>query len=134
MFRDVLAIDRSILGEDHPQHASTLRSLGSIQMQARRYSAAERTLREAITIERKTFAEDSWQVASTESMLGDCLIRMGRYSEAEALVVRSFDITRAEFGDEHGRTRAALGRVIALYEATGDSVKAAEYRALRPTG
>jgi tetratricopeptide (TPR) repeat protein len=134
MLREVLAIDRATLGEDHPQHASTLRSLGGLQAQARRYQAAERTFRDAIEIELKSFAEDSWQVATTESMLGDCLIRMGRHGEAEPLVVRSFDIIRAEFGDEHGRTQAALGRVITLYEALGNSRKAAEYRALLPSG
>lgn len=32
----------------------------------------------------------------------------------------SYEIIQKEFGDGHGRTRAALGRFIKLYEARGD--------------
>jgi tetratricopeptide (TPR) repeat protein len=126
--RQSLAIDRSVLGDDHPDVARSLNSLGGLMARAERYAEAEATFREAERIQTQNFGADSWQAATSTSMLGDVLVRMNRLQEAEPILVRSYEIIQAEFGDEHGRTQAALGRVIQVYEALGDEEKAAEYR------
>ncbi len=130
MIRESIAIDRRILGNDHQDVARSLNNLGGLLMAANRYPEAEAAFREAEEIQARNFGADSWQAATAQSLLGDCLIRLGRLREAEPIVVHSYEIIRAEFGDEHGRTRAALGRVIRVYEGLGDQEKAAEYRGL----
>ena len=134
LFRQSLAIDRSILGDEHPDVARSLNSLGGMLAQARRYPEAAAAFQEAEGIQAGNFGEDSWQAATSASLLGDCLLQMDRIREAEPILVRTYEIIQAEFGDEHARTRAALGRVIRVYEELGDEEKAAEYRALMPGG
>jgi serine/threonine protein kinase/Tfp pilus assembly protein PilF len=130
MFRAAIEIDRRLLGDTHPNVASDLNNLGGLLTRARKYRQAELVLREARQIQLSTFDEASWQVATTESLLADALNRAGRYAEAEPIAVRAYEIIRAEFGDGHGRTRAALGRVIAAYEGLGQPEKVREFRAM----
>jgi serine/threonine protein kinase len=130
--REALAIDRHLLGSSHLGVANALNNLGALLRRAGKYREAELAHREARQIQLNTFDESSWQVATTESLLADALSRAGRYAEAEPLAVRAFEIIRAQFGDGHGRTRAALGRVIAAYEGLGNSEKVTEYHALQP--
>jgi len=133
LFRQVLAIDRNTIGDSHPEIARRLNSLGATLTLARKFGEAERVFREALRIQIENFGADTWQAATAKSLLGDCLIKSGRFADAEPLVVEAFEIIRAEFGDQHGRTRAALSRVIAVYEGLGDAEKVAQYGAMQST-
>jgi non-specific serine/threonine protein kinase/serine/threonine-protein kinase len=133
-FRQTLAIDRQVLGDTHPDIARDFNNLGGLFMVAGRYSEAEAAFRESERIQMGNFPNDSWQVATARTLLGSCLIEQNRYEEAEPLVVRSYEIIQAEFGDAHGRTRAALGRVVRLYELLGRSQEAQEHRSRLPGG
>jgi tetratricopeptide (TPR) repeat protein len=130
LFREGLAIDRRVYGDDHPEVAQHLNNLGGLQVSAGRPVDAEQSFRDALGIQRRAFAENSWQVATTMSLLANALIRQTRYAEAESLAVRSFEIIRRQFGDAHGRTQAALARVIAVYDGLRRPDRAADYRAL----
>jgi tetratricopeptide (TPR) repeat protein/tRNA A-37 threonylcarbamoyl transferase component Bud32 len=130
LFRQAAEMDGRIFGEDHPEVAGDLNNLGATLTAAGRYREAESTFRESLAIQRKHFGDDAWQTATVESLLGDCLIKAGRYAEAEPLVVRSYEVIKTQFGPAHGRTKAALSRVVAVYEGLGNHAKAAEYRAL----
>ena len=133
LFRQTLAIDRQYLGDAHPSVAEDFNNLGGLLMAAGRFSEAEAAFRESERIQGGNFPDDSWQVATARTLLGNCLIEQGRYEEGEPLLLRSYEIIQAEFGDTHGRTRAALGRVVRLYELLGRSQEAEEYRS-RLTG
>ena len=132
MFREMVAIDREVRGANNPHVATGLVNLGALLTRAGRLAEAEQTFREARDIQLQTFPPGHWQVATTESLLGECLTRMGRYASAEPLLVNSYGIISREFGAQHGRARVALRRVIELYDAWGETEKAAEYRALSP--
>ena len=67
-----------------------------------------------------------------KGVLGTCLTEIGRYGDAEPLVLESYVTISGSRGAEDERTKRALNRVIALYEAWGKPDKAAEYRALLP--
>jgi hypothetical protein len=59
-------------------------------------------------------------------------MRAGRFAEAEPMVVGAYEVIQTEFGDAHGRTLAALRRVIAVFEGLGLEDQAAEYRSRLP--
>jgi tetratricopeptide (TPR) repeat protein/tRNA A-37 threonylcarbamoyl transferase component Bud32 len=128
LFRESLAIDRKTLGDEHPDIARGLNNLGSVLAKEQRYEEAASTFRQAEAIMAAKFGDDSWQAATSRSLLAAVLIDEGRYREAEPLAVGSYRIILDAYGAEHGRTRAARGRVIRLYEALGDSAKVREYR------
>lgn len=128
MFRQSLALDRKLLGDDHPEIAFRLNNLGATLARERRYDDAAAAYRESEHILAARFGDDSWQAATSRSLLSAVLIDEGRYREAEPLAVGSYRIILDAYGAEHGRTRAALGRVIRVYEALGDSAKVREYR------
>jgi len=128
LFRESLAIDRKTLGDEHPDIAADLNNLGSVLVKEERYGEAASAFRQADRIMAAKFGDDSWQAATSRSLLADVLIDEGRYREAEPLAVGSYKIILGAYGPDHGRTKAALGRVIRLYEALGDSAKVREYR------
>jgi len=128
--REAIAIDRNLLGENNPKVANTMINLAATLTRAGRLDEAERTYREARAIQLGTFPEDHWRVATTESLLGGCLTHMDCFAEAETLLVNSYRIISENFEPSHGRTQAALRRVVEMYEGWGKSDKASEYRAL----
>ncbi|MGD8321418.1 MAG: serine/threonine-protein kinase [Gemmatimonadota bacterium] len=128
LFRESLALDRKAFGNDHPQVAFTLNNLGANLVAEGRLEEAAATYRESEQILATKFGDDSWQAATSQNLLAGVLIRMGRPSEAEPLAMDSYRIILEAYGPEHGRTRAALNRVIEVYEALGDSAKVREYR------
>ena len=123
-FQEVLALDRKIYGENHPKVAQTLQSLGAALQREKKYKEAEESMRQALTIKLMTFPETHWQIATTKNMLGGCLMEAKNYRAAEPLLVDSYNIIKKQFGLQHDRTRRAGGRLIALFEATGQKEKA----------
>jgi serine/threonine protein kinase/Tfp pilus assembly protein PilF len=128
-FRQALTLDRKVYGENHPQVAQSLQSLGAALLREKKYKDAEESLRQAIAIKKMTFPETHWEVATTKNMLGGCLMEAKNYRAAEPLLVESYEIIKKQFGLQHDRTRRAGGRLIALYEATGQKEKAAALKA-----
>lgn len=92
---------------------------------------AEPILRRAIALcaEIKLPPAEAWRASRLESTLAECLITLKQFEEAERLGVASYESLRAARGDAFLDTRAALRRVVWLYEAWGRPEKAAEWRA-----
>jgi len=123
-FRQALALDRKTYGENHPQVALSLQSLGAALLREKKYKEAEESMRQAIAIKLVIFPATHWEVATTKNMLGGCLLEAKNYGAAEPLLVESYNIIKGQFGLQHDRTRRAASRLIALYEATGQTEKA----------
>jgi tetratricopeptide (TPR) repeat protein len=128
LFRRVLAIDRELLGPDHPYVATGLVNLAALLIRAGKPAEAEKLMQEALRILRKTFPGDHGDIANARSVLGSALAAQHRYAEAEPHLVESYERLLVRFGPTHRRTRAALDRLTAMYEASGRPQKAAEYR------
>jgi serine/threonine protein kinase/tetratricopeptide (TPR) repeat protein len=128
-FRQCLEMDRKVYGENHPQVAQSLQNLGSTLWREKEFREAEESLRQAIVIKKMIFPENHWEVATTENMLGGCLMEARNFRAAEPLLVKSYEIIKKQFGLQHDRTRRAGGRLISLYEATGQKELATKLRA-----
>jgi hypothetical protein len=114
--------------------ASNLELLALVRLGTGAPEDAEPLLREALRIRQATLPENHWRAAVTQGRLGECLAALKRHTEAEPLLIRSLEILRGNRGIEDAETVAALGRVIAFYESSGDPEKAGEYRAILPAG
>lgn len=74
--------------------------------------------------------EKSWRHAELSARLGEALSKQRRFEEAERLLLESLCILRSAWGPSHSTVRQALARMVRHYEATGEEIKAREYREL----
>jgi len=105
-------------------------ALGRALLQQGRPAEAEKEVRRVLTAAKR--AGHKLGVPLAQSLLGECLARQQRFAEAEALVKTGYQGLVALWGAEDPRTRAALRRVIDLYQAWGRPQAAASYRAKLP--
>jgi tetratricopeptide (TPR) repeat protein len=129
LYREALEIRRHLLGESHPDVASTETNLATLLIAEGRHQEAESLSRHAL----RTLHDSRpghWRVAYARSVLGSSLVGLGRYEEAESLLTESYPILVAAKRECTGYTRDALRRLIGLYEAWNRLEKATEYRRL----
>src|SRR5262249_14002926 len=90
MFTNLLEARRRGLGTRHAATIKVLVSLGAVQLEQQRYSAAEPVLREALAWYEDTKSND-WSRYHCQSLLGACLSGQRRYAEAEPLLLSGYD-------------------------------------------
>jgi serine/threonine-protein kinase len=92
---------------------------------------AEKLGRECLTIREQKLPND-WRTYEARGTLGSCLVHQKRYDEAEPLLLSGCEGLRqhaAEIPDGwKPRANADLQQLVQLYEATGRSDEAAEWR------
>ena len=112
-----------------------LASLGLNLLKQQKYAEAEPLLRECLTI-REQNEPDDWTTFNTKSMLGGSLLGQKKYAEAEPLLLAGYEgmKQREEKIPPQGKVRLteAIERLVQLYEATGKTDKAAEWRKKLP--
>ena len=123
------SVEEALAPARERRQAARLEKLADQLVRQDNYAAAELVLRECLNGRRDVLGEKHWLLAHTESYLGSCLVELGRYGEAEPLLLESYPILRDELGERHERVRAALRRIVRLYERTGEAEKAAKWRA-----
>jgi tetratricopeptide (TPR) repeat protein len=131
--REVLALRGRVLSDSHPMVAGTMLLVGQGLMDLHREREAEAMLRECLALRQQSLPPGHWLIASAESILGECLTAEGRYQDAEPLLLRgraSLEAARGRAGDP--RVVQATRRLVALYEAWGRPLRAAEWRAKLP--
>ena len=110
--RRSLALRRRSLGEDHPEIAASLNSLGNIARRRGRYREAEALHRQALDLKVRHLGPEHPEVAGTLTALASHL--SGRPAESEELYERALAIRRASLGPEHPLVASSLmdlGRV-----------------------
>ncbi len=132
LYRDQLDTQRRTAPADTLVTSVLLAHLGSALLAQGKASAAEPVLRECLRMRAESLPEQHWQRANAASLLGECLTGLSAYDEAEQLLVDSHSVISAQLGETDQRTLAALRRIIALYDASGEPEQAREWRAKLP--
>jgi serine/threonine protein kinase/tetratricopeptide (TPR) repeat protein len=133
LHRGLVDADRRQLGATHPYVATSLNSLADMLLRAGRATEAEPLFRDAMEIQRKSFPEQHWEIAQTKSYLGGALMALRRHEEAERLLLEAQRDVQKHFDVKHPIAITNTQRLVTLYESTGRSAKAADYRRLLPT-
>jgi tetratricopeptide (TPR) repeat protein len=128
LLREAVALSRRLLGEGHPDLgiaemglADALTRGGDLDEALALASSAEATLAAA-------FGGDHWITAVGRSVKGGVLLRMGRLEQAEPILTDSYRQLAAAEGAREIYVRAALERVITLYDQWGKREPADRYR------
>ena len=154
--RKVAAIEREVLGPDHPTAAESLDRVGRIQMKRDDWAAARAAYRESTRVWAAARGPDHWRAADARLALADVdrfaamtpadlaaarraddLHRDGikarddgRYPDAERLLTEARTLATKVFGPDHYRTADFFNSVGVLYWAQGRYADAeTEFRA-----
>ncbi len=130
LYERALTIRRERLGDEHVMVANSKKNLASLLLESEETDAAGELLSEALATLRKSRPEGDWSIADSESIWGAYLMASGRFQEAEHYLIKSYVTIQKIEGDHTISTRAALKRIIELYDARDQPEKAAEYRAI----
>jgi serine/threonine protein kinase/Tfp pilus assembly protein PilF len=131
VWREDLAMERKLSGDGHPFVANLLDKLALLLMRAGKFSEAEPLARECLAI-RENQLPNGWLTFDARSTLGSNLLAQKKFAEAEPLLLSAFEglKQRAEKIPLADKTRLKenMGRLVLLYDATGQSEKAAEWK------
>jgi serine/threonine protein kinase/Tfp pilus assembly protein PilF len=135
LLRQALAIRRRSLGNAHPAVALSLDNLAEQLADEQRLDEAEELLRECLRISEKALPDD-WRTFSARSLLGGVFLSRKLYTEAEPLLISGYnglhDRQDKIPASNKPSLRKAIERLIRLYEETGKSDKAAEWKQRLP--
>ena len=118
-YQEALKIRRKILGEEHPDVATSLQVVAGIFREQGRYSEAEEMLQESLMTQTQLLGEEHPNVADILDSLGLVYHAQGRYSEAEPLFQRSLTIRDDSLGDDSPEIAASLNNLAVLYHTQG---------------
>lgn len=94
--KECIAAQRTHLGPDHPELATTIYMYGTRLASVFRDAEAEAKLREALSIRERVFGSDSPPVADVLGRLGSVLANLNRADESLALLARAVEIHRRQ--------------------------------------
>jgi serine/threonine-protein kinase len=117
--RLVLALDRGLYGERHPNVASDLVNLGAIEQERGRWSEAESTYRRALAIYRGWYGEDHYETAATLNMVGRALVQLDRRDEARGPLGQALAIRERVYGPDHPLVASTLNELALLAQKDG---------------
>ena len=108
-----LSIRRDILGEDHPETATTYNNLAATLLAQGKYGEAEAMFRRTLAIRLKALGEDHPDTAQSYNNLAATLRDQGKYAEAEAMFRRALAIWLKALGEDHPDTAQSYNNLAA---------------------
>jgi CHAT domain-containing protein/tetratricopeptide (TPR) repeat protein len=115
---------RRLLGEAHPDVATSLHNVAAALTYRGEYSQAEPLFRESLALYRKLLGREHPYIATSLAQLAGLLEARGDYAGAELLARDSFAMRRKLLGEEHMDVASSLGQLAALLRARGNYAQA----------
>jgi len=119
LYREALATDRGVYGDDDPTVADDLTALGGLLRRKGMYPASESLLVEGLDIRRRHLGDDHLDVGHSLNQLARLYTLWGRHEDALPLALEGLEIRRLHFGD-HAEVAASLGNVAGIQSNLGD--------------
>ena len=119
----VYELDRKLLGDAHPNIATNLNNLASVNQRLGSYALAEQQFRSALQIMEDALGDDDRyapNIINLQNNLAQLLESQGLYDQAEPLFKQAFSNAQTKLGPEHLSTLALLNNLAFLYESQGD--------------
>ncbi|NEO70481.1 tetratricopeptide repeat protein [Moorena sp. SIO3H5] len=117
--QDALRIRQQVLGEEHPDIATSLNDLGLLYDAMGRYEQAEPKLTQALEMRRRLLGNEHLDVALSLNNLAGLYYSMGKYEDAEPLYKQALEMRRRLLGNEHLDVALSLNNLAGLYYSMG---------------
>jgi serine/threonine protein kinase/tetratricopeptide (TPR) repeat protein len=137
MYRGFLAEGKSFWGSDDGRTVDLMTELGQNLSRQQKWEEAERLLRDGLAFYEKK-NPDYFGCFNVKSLLGGVLLGREKYAEAEPLLLAGYEGLSKDAAknptlylpgaDRHPRLIDAIGRLVALYDATGKQDEAPKWR------
>jgi tetratricopeptide (TPR) repeat protein len=129
--RQALTFQRKIFADNPLRLDGALGDLTAALLHQGKWTEAEPLVREELAIYEK-LTPGGWDALRTRSKLGGLLLQQKEYDQAEPLLLSAYEgITRqADSGSSRGkgRRKEAVARLVQLYEETGKTKEATEWK------
>ncbi len=119
LYEQIVVVRRELLGDRHPDVASSLNNLASLYGSQGRYEEAKPIYREALQLHRELLGDRHPNVASSLNNLAGLYDSQGRYEEAEPLYREALQLCRELLGDRHPDVASSLNNLATLYRNQG---------------
>jgi serine/threonine protein kinase/tetratricopeptide (TPR) repeat protein len=125
LYRQVLAIQRRLYGEDHPEVAQCRRALALTLIAQAKPDEAKALLRQALASQRKVLPKDHPDIAATLNDLALAYTRTADYAAAEPLYREALASELANHGEDHADTATVLFNLASAVQNLGRLEEAA---------
>ena len=116
----VLAMDKQLHGERHPDVADALVNLGNVQTNLEHYAEAERYFRQALEIDRSWYGKDHPNTADIETYVAQAVEYQKRFQEAEDLLNHALAVFERTYGNKpNDRVAMAYGELGKIAQKLG---------------
>jgi tetratricopeptide (TPR) repeat protein len=122
--RQVVAIHKDVVGDQHPLYASSLSNLASLMREQGDLRNARSLNEQALEIRKRTLGERHPLYANSLNNLAELFEAEGDYARAEPLLGQAVEICKQTFGERHPTYALSLNNLASLLQAEGDSARA----------
>ena len=126
LYKKALEIRERILGEEHPDTATSYNNLGVVYARQGEYKKAEELYKKALEIRERILGEEHPDTATSYNNLGVVYARQGEYKKAEELYKKALEIRERILGEEHPDTATSYNNLGVVYARQGEYKKAKE--------
>ena len=116
LLQQALALLRELLGDRHPNVATSLNNLAFLYYSQGRYEAAEPFYQQALTLWRELLGDRHPDVATSLNNLAGLYRSQGKYAEAEPLFQQALALRRELLGDRYPTVATSLNNLAMLYD------------------
>jgi len=124
LFKQAMKIYRTVLGERHPDYATSLNNLAALYHAMGRHADAEPLFKQAMEIRRTVLGERHPHYATSLNNLAGLYNNMGRHADAEPLYKQAMEIRRTVLGERHPDYADSLNNLAGLCYAMGRHAEA----------
>ena len=122
--REAAEIRKAILGENHPNYATSLNELTVLYHSQGNYTRAEPLYRQALDIRKQALGENHPAYAQSLNNLAGLYESQGNYARAELLYRQALDIRKQALGENLPKYATSLNDLAVLYYSQGDYTRA----------
>ncbi|PSR16675.1 tetratricopeptide repeat protein [filamentous cyanobacterium CCP3] len=119
LYQDALAMRKWLLGDEHPDVASSLSNLALLYKNQGRYREAESLYQNALAMRKRLLSDEHSDIASSLNDLGALYYNQGRYGEAEPLFQDALVMYKQLLGNEHPDVASSFNNLALLYKNQG---------------
>ena len=111
LFRQSLALSRSVLGEEHSDTLISMNNLAATYSAQGRWKEAEELEVRVMEISKRVLSEEHPNTLSSMNNLASTYSDQGRWKEAEELEMRVMKISKRVLGEEHPNTLSSMNNL-----------------------